>query len=372
MFRIPTSQHFIRCALGWLVASTTCTATLAADRGYLYPADQGEGFHFSHHDWEIACDNTRTCRAAGYHSDNNTDMAVSVLLTREAGSSTPVKAQLMLGQYGDKPDLSALPAKFMLGLEIDGKTMGRLQMEKDSLTADLPQKMVTALLGAVTKNTTIEFAYGDMRWPLSGAGATATLLKMDEFQGRLGTPSALVRKGSKSESSVRPAVPVPKLVTPPLPKAQLGDESFTKRHANALLQALKASTPEDECADLFATEGDAPQLESVRLSNTQMLVSTRCWLAAYNFGYGHWLVNTQPPFKAKLVNTMANDGTANGTLSASHKGRGLGDCWSSDEWNWDGRKFVHTQSSTTGQCKLMAAGGAWQLPTIVTHVQTQN
>lgn len=370
MFRTLTPQHFIRCALGWLVASTTCTAILAADRGYLYPADQGEGFHFSHHEWEIACDNTRTCRAAGYHPDD-TDMAVSVLLTREAGPGTPVKAQLMLGQYGDTPDLSTLPAKFMLGLEIDGKTVGRLQMKKDSLSADLPEKMTAALLGAVTKNGTIEFAYADMRWTLSGAGATATLLKMDEFQGRLGTPSALVRKGSKSEASVRPALPVPTLVTPPLPKAQPGDASFTTRYASALLQVLRASTSQDECSDLFATEGEPPQLESLRLSNTQMLVSTRCWLAAYNYGVGHWLVNTQPPFKATLVNSMANEGSTSTTLAASHKGRGLGDCWSTDEWAWDGRKFVHTQSSTTGQCKLIAAGGAWQLPTIVTSVQTQ-
>ncbi len=24
------------------------------------------GLAFTHHDWELACDNTRTCRAAGY------------------------------------------------------------------------------------------------------------------------------------------------------------------------------------------------------------------------------------------------------------------------------------------------------------------
>lgn len=27
-----------------------------------------QGFHFVHHDWEVACDNTRTFRAAGYQS----------------------------------------------------------------------------------------------------------------------------------------------------------------------------------------------------------------------------------------------------------------------------------------------------------------
>jgi len=39
---------------------------------------------------------------------------------------------------------------------------------------------------------------------------------------------------------------------------------------------------------------------------------------------------------------------------------------SADESTWDGHSFVHTSSSTTGMCKLVAAGGAWTLPTIVT------
>ncbi|MFN7751806.1 MAG: DUF1176 domain-containing protein, partial [Pseudomonadota bacterium] len=40
-----------------------------------------EGFHFSHKDWEVACDNTGTCRAAGYHEDSS-EARVSALVTR--------------------------------------------------------------------------------------------------------------------------------------------------------------------------------------------------------------------------------------------------------------------------------------------------
>ena len=29
------------------------------------------GPSISHNDWELACDNTRTCRAAGYHRDGD-------------------------------------------------------------------------------------------------------------------------------------------------------------------------------------------------------------------------------------------------------------------------------------------------------------
>jgi hypothetical protein len=34
------------------------------------PAAESQQFPFVHHDWEIACDNTRTCRAAGYQADD--------------------------------------------------------------------------------------------------------------------------------------------------------------------------------------------------------------------------------------------------------------------------------------------------------------
>lgn len=64
---------------------------------YVHGADQLVGMSFSHHDWEIACDNTRTCRAAGYHSEEEDAPAVSVLLTRKAGPHQPVTGKLMIG-----------------------------------------------------------------------------------------------------------------------------------------------------------------------------------------------------------------------------------------------------------------------------------
>ena len=51
---------------------------------------------FDHEDWQLVCDNTRTCRAAGYQSDA-ADMPVSVLLTRKAGAGTAVAGRVMLG-----------------------------------------------------------------------------------------------------------------------------------------------------------------------------------------------------------------------------------------------------------------------------------
>lgn len=48
---------------------------------------------FSHHDWDLVCDSTRSCRAAGYQCDGDS-LAVSVLLARKAGPHKPVTGKL--------------------------------------------------------------------------------------------------------------------------------------------------------------------------------------------------------------------------------------------------------------------------------------
>ena len=68
---------------------------------------------------------------------------------------------------------------------------------------------------------------------------------------------------------------------------------------------------------------------------------------------------------------MTTDGSdyTDGTIEASQSGRGLADCGSTDAWVWDGRRFVHATSFSCGLCKSLAAGGAWQLPIIVSDMQ---
>jgi hypothetical protein len=93
-----------------------------------------------------------------------------------------------------------------------------------------------------------------------------------------------------------------------------------------------------------------------------------CWRAAYNEGAAYWVVNATPPYRPTFVTANATD-YAEGKLQASQKGRGIGDCWSFEEWTWDGKAFVHTAEGTTGECKAIAPGGAWSLPLLVTTVR---
>jgi hypothetical protein len=90
--------------------------------------------------------------------------------------------------------------------------VGALRFEMPRLSpqqaqSEVPASQVPALLAAVQKEDVIRLSTDSAQWQVSLHGAAA-LLKMDDLQGRVGTPGALVRQGTKPESSVpAPAVP---------------------------------------------------------------------------------------------------------------------------------------------------------------------
>ena len=352
---------------GPIVHATLAKADLATTTSKAPPAPLA-GLKFSHHDWELACDNTRTCRAAGYSVDG-ADLPVSVLLTRKAGPRQPVTGELIIGDYNQSAALEKLPPEFKLTMKINQRSVGQVVLDKGTLTVSLPAAQTAALLAALSKDSRIEWTAGAATWNLSAKGAAAVLLKMDEFQGRIGTPGALLRKGTRSEDAVLPPLPAPVLTLPSLAKPQPGDAQFAAKHAKPLRKALIAiSKPNDACPILTAPEEGEKELSFTRLTDTKWLVSTPCWLAAYNAGDGYWVIDGAPPYHPVLV-TGSGSEYSDGSISAAHKGRGLGDCWNHDTWSWDGKQFIHTSASSTGMCKLITPGGAWPLPTFVTDMR---
>jgi hypothetical protein len=321
-----------------------------------------KGLRYYHHDWELACDNTCTCRAAGYQSESD-ELSVSLLLTRKAGPDEPVTGQLMIGYYGETP-VDRLPSTFEVSLYINGQMIGAVKIRRDSLVADLGVKEISVLLRALLRDSEIEMTAGDINWHLSDKGAAAVLLKMDEYQGRIGTPGALVRKGKRNERTVFAPLPEPVVIEMPFHKSLPGDDHFVVENSDALREALRATISDENCWEFLE---HISKLSSVRLTETQMLVSTQCWMGAYNAGVGSWVVNASPPYDPTLITTDASE-YYQGSISSIRKGRGLGDCWSIDGWTWNGTRFIHTESSSSGMCKLVAPGGAWSLPTIVSDV----
>lgn len=340
-------------------------------------ANAQEGEYFQHDDWLLVCDNTGTCRA---HAGN---VGADLLLIRKAGPNQPVAALVQVAV--DDEDNATENAD--LELFLDGKSQGTVSMtmrqddDENSLQAEsfygrLLPTQTEALIKALQKDSTIEFDYGGQRYSLPDAGATAVLLKMDEFQQRLNTTGALVRKGNKSEGDV---------LTPQSAKrvqiAKPVDSSYSNEAAEMLreqsdellaaLQDAKEQTRLGElnefmwCEDLKSIDADEFEFHAARLTNDKLLVSAQCWMAAYNWGVGFWVVNSKPPFEPVNV-TTAGDSYEGGNISLSHKSRGLGDCWQSAEWAWTGEDFAMTQLETSGQCAGVG-GGSWRMPLLVTE-----
>jgi len=344
---MPTSRQVIYA----LLLTSTCVG--AAPRTDL------PSISFSHKDWELVCDNTRTCRAAGYHPEGDEPNA-TILLTRAAGPNQPITIQLQLADDERRP----LPAQ--VTMTIAQRPVGTVRLDPKSDTGTLNQAQVQALLPALLKDELVAWSANGTTWTISTAGANAVLLKMDEFQGRVDTPGALVRKGSKPEGNVLPAV-APQHITPAPVSHDKRPVALTAAQTRDLIAALRKTARDDSCELLNANTKEASELEIRRLTKDKLLVSHACWRAAYNTGDGYWTINAQPPYAPELVTTSATV-YDNGVISSLQKGRGIGDCLGTATWTWDGHTFVQTSEAATGMCRQFP-GGAWELPTLVTRVR---
>ncbi len=85
--------------------------------------------------------------------------------------------------------------------------------------------------------------------------------------------------------------------------------------------------------------------------------------------HGMWVINDTKPYNPVLVTTEATNYDS-GKISVVQKGRGIGDCLYKADWIWTGKSFVKSHESSTGMCRMIEAGGAWQLPIYVSEVST--
>lgn len=335
---------------------------LAADLACAYPRSDLPSVSFNHKDWELACDNTRTCRAAGYPAEDRAPNA-SLLLTRAAGPKQPVQAQLQLASLGGQNQ-----APSMVAMSVGRRALGSVRIDPRSRTGALSAAQVQALLPALAGSEALAWTSGKTSWTVSSAGATAVLLKMDAFQGRLDTVGALVRKGPQPETAVLPALPLPIVKAGPVARS-MTPPSLSPAHKQAILAALQDSARGQDCDAVAQPDPQRDRLELRMLAPGKLLASQRCWSGAYNEGKGYWVVDAAPPYSAVLV-TNKGSRYANGAIESLQLGRGIGDCAARASWTWDGRSFTQTSTLTTGMCRGIKAGGAWVLPTLVTQVRS--
>lgn len=330
------------------------------------------GVEFVSQDWQVACDNTLTCRLAGYQAENDSGLPVSVLLVRKAGASAGVDGRVKLGgaKESSSKALMKLGDRHRISVFINDKSYGETKpFSAAAGNAELTPTQTTALLDALTRSSKIELVLRNSRWQLSDKGASAVMLKADEVQGRVGTSSAFIARNgvTKPNSSVLAPKATPKLrFVAPTPKAvPANKKKFAMRSSQ--LATMMRSTMKDVDSDCPNLPDNSPWRIN-RLNSTQLLVQHECWTGAYNMGMGAWVINDSKPYKPTLVTTGATD-YDKGKITSVQKGRGIGDCLAKKEWIWTGKAFQKSHESTTGLCRLIEAGGAWSLPTYVTDVK---
>jgi hypothetical protein len=198
---------------------------------------------------------------------------------------------------------------------------------------------------------------------ISMRGAVAALVWIDEQQLRLGTPSALIRRGDRSISSIppQPKAPVVRVGRPI--RAEGAPKPLPAGVESALLAKAKALCGQDE--QTRAEEVHALGLDTALHAYTCPEAS-----GAYNLVSVFLIVRNASPETARAVefalpirigrlrtdpgvaHVAINGGLdpATMTLSSFSKGRGIGDCGTAEDWAWDGRAFRLTRLRHMPRC----------------------
>jgi hypothetical protein len=312
---------------------------------------------FQHKDWALVCDNTRTCRAEGYQADSVEAPSdpVSMLITRTAGPGTVVSMDLKLEDDTDPKRRRAMHQLLLGTVKLTG-----LAADKDGVIHLSPEQV--ALVGPELlhqKEARVVSGAGRMAWRLSLEGVYAVLLKMDEAQGRLDTPGALVRRGKRDEASVLPPV-APPVIRGAVPLVDAAGEKGLARRIWASVDAKEI------LADCNETE-PAPEPQLFRLTRHRLLLSVACPMGAYNFTNLLFMAQDTLPYKVTRLEATGDFDPATGSVKMAMKGRGLGDCWSTTQWQFDGEAFVLSGDTGSAMCRGFA-GGAWPMPRYVTRI----
>ena len=331
-----------------------------------------KGFEKNYQDWDLICDNTGTCNMAGYQEGDGSEHPVSILFTRSAGEQTPVTAQLALlpDELGNKT------AEIIL----NGQSLGTIQNFSEEGIAKLSEKQTTELLTALKGNADIEVVFGEFKEKVSDKGAAAAMLKMDEFQQRLNTPSALIRQGQEKHAVLAPQA-APKIEAVSVNNRQTTELKRGEKQFDAVLALLRKSNrtnknSENYCYALHKDDVWNEQITLYPLTKGKVLAEAICLAGAYQSTYYYAILDEK---LTKIEQVLANQynyadydkNTHVLKVEGSFKGRGIGDCWAGQEAVWNGKTFIRTEEHTSGSCKGFA-GGAWGgLPTFVSEINVK-
>lgn len=280
-------------------------------------------------DWTVGCDNTRICTMASLLPDDGAGAGMTLNLTRYPGPG---------GQYQVSPGEGVTDATGRRGATryvVDGRDVGA---NPDAIAAAMATGRVLRLSGGT----------------VSLKGASAALRYIDAMQGRAGTVTATVAKGPA------PATAVPAMSPRPVVVAQ-GLTPYAKRLPATVVATMKRI---GRC-DLPDGMGSTPDV--VRTSGGRLLAIQPCSAGAYNVigalfvidgtrvtpaevdapaGFEATGADSQTPVHSVINGTFGGD-----MLTSYAKGRGLGDCGSSQGFAWDGKRYRLVTQDDMRECR---------------------
>ena len=331
-----------------------------------------KGFEKTYQDWDLICDNTGTCNMAGYQ--NGSDL-VSLLFRREAGENAEVKSSLAISVNNERD--KGKPVEIRLNGKLLSIVPKMADIALDKQVAALDEKQTDALLTALKNNADIKFISGQFKGKLSNEGAKAAMLKMDEFQQRLNTPSALIRQGQEKHAvlapQAAPKIQVAYIKNPSKTELKRGEKQFDA--VLALLRKSADSSAIDYCLSLH-DDSEQKTITLYSLTQGKVLAEAVCisGSAAYT---GYYAVMDNKLSKVEQVledqYTFAYyDEKLNALIvEGSYKSSGLAESWYGYEAAWNGKTFITTAEHTSGSSKGFI-GGAWGgLPTFVSQLNVK-
>ena len=332
-----------------------------------------KGIGENYQDWDLVCDNTGTCRMAGYQDESSDP--VSILFTRAAGENAAVEGKLTILPFGEAD------RDVQVGQDIEiwlnGKSLGKVKHISDDAPDKLTEEQTKALLSGLKKESEIRLTYGKTTLKVSDKGAAAAMLKMDEFQQRLNTPSALIRQGQEKHAvlapQAAPKIQVAYIKNPSKTELKRGEKQFNA--VLALLRKSANSSASDDCASLH-DDSEQKTITLYSLTHGKVLAEAACLSdGAYYTGYYAVMDNKLSKVEQVLENqyTFARYDEKLNTLivEGSFKSGGIGDSWYGHEAAWNGKTFITTAEYTSGSGKGFI-GGAWGgLPTFVSEINVK-
>ena len=318
--------------------------------------------------WTAVCDNQRACSAFGFATYLD-EMMIGAWVRLDRGGAPEAAPELTLAfsladGADDTPQSLSLAAA-------GGKRFGSYPIEEQDrfFASTVPDADVPAILAELRKADILELSVGKrsgapLEATLSLDGASATLLWLDDQQKRLGTVTALAKKGRKPATAVPPVPPLP-VIDAAAPTA-----AVAQRLPTAVLDLAKKG----DCADSM----DAIEPIVADLGGGRRLYGALCGSGAYNFAAQFWIAGDDgapetahfilPPALASyddegggleeqgiLINPFFDEKTM--SLVAFAKGRGIGDCGEAQEWVWDGTAFQLSHMSAMGECEGVPSEG---------------